>query len=312
MTTSPRALAHKFAYGPFGIRSGLRLLMWLQALNVFSIPLFFVIVAVLGLVEMSTLVMIGVNATLFLPTLAASWAMVRVVDGEGLSSMGLGGSFARAFGSFWIGTTIGVGMIATILVGLWGTGFAEISFKGGAPLSFSIWLGALLAAATLEELLFRGYAFQWLVRGLGKPGATALFALSFAALHLFNPNIGALGFTSIAAASVLLSVALFRSHDLWLPSGLHWGWNLAQGILFGVPISGLSSDEVPTLFSTTFTGPDWLTGGEFGFEGSVLAIAAMALGGLALVLLPLPRGGVDFEARSTPSSDETTPADTEP
>src|SRR5690606_15394879 len=163
MTTSARALAHKFAYGPFGVRSGLRALMWLQALNVLSVPLLFVVVAVLGAgVEPTTLVMVLVNASLTIPTLAGTLVCVRWIDQARASSVGLGGTVWRALASLGAGTALGVGLIAAILLGLWAAGFAEIELAGASPLSFVVWLGALLAAAALEELLFRGYAFQWL------------------------------------------------------------------------------------------------------------------------------------------------------
>jgi len=288
MTPALRRLGHSTLYGPHGLRSGWRLLMWSQALTLFTLPLYLGAAMLPALsVPISTFVLLAISAATTLPALAATFAMVRSVDGGGLGDVGLGGPASRVALNLTVGLGIGVGMIAAILGGLVVAGYAEVSWRGAGVVDLAVWLGLLALAASWEELAFRGYAFQWLVRGLGRAGATAVFALSFAALHLFNPNIDAVGFVSIAGASVLLSVALFRSDDLWLPIGLHWGWNLAQGLLFGIPISGLSGDEVPSLCTTHLTGPDLITGGAFGFEGSVMALVAMALGIAALVLIPL-------------------------
>jgi membrane protease YdiL (CAAX protease family) len=125
----------------------------------------------------------------------------------------------------------------------------------------------LLFGAFGEELLFRGYAFQILVREIG-PYATILpFAILFALAHLNNPNTNFLGIVNTFLWGVLLGYAFLRSGDLWLPIGLHFGWNWMLPLL-GANLSG---------FNIAITGytlhwiarPLW-SGAEYGPEGSIV------------------------------------------
>jgi len=148
---------------------------------------------------------------------------------------------------------------------------------GPARLLAGVWL--YLAVAFSEELLFRGYLFQRLERGLGRWPAQALVALLFAAVHWGNP--GMTGATrvwaslNIAIAAILLGLCYLRTRSLALPIGLHLGWNWAQGMVLGFGVSGLSSSGWwrPVFQSRT----PWLTGGRFGLEASLpCAIVATA------------------------------------
>lgn len=270
-------------YGGIGIRSGWRALAWMNAITAVSVPFFGLIALVLWLVqpELSLLLALSFNGLSAAPTWLGTWATVRGVDGATLESVGLGGRPLWALGQGVLGAGIGVGMVGAVVAPLWALGQASISWRGSDPWMWCVWALVLLFAAAWEELLFRGYAFQWIARGIGQGWATGLFAVAFGALHLTNPNITGIGLLNITLASVVLSVALFTSRSLWLPIGLHWGWNMAQAIVLGVPVSGLSSEEVPSLWATELSGPAWLSGEAFGFEGSVVGIASLGLGGAA-------------------------------
>jgi membrane protease YdiL (CAAX protease family) len=133
--------------------------------------------------------------------------------------------------------------------------------------------------ALLEELLFRGFVFQRLVAGLGAWTAQGLLALTFALAHWGNPDMQGdarvLATIEIALGAILLGLAWLRTRSLALPVGLHLGWNWAQGQILGFDVSGL---EQPGWWRPVFDGaPDWLTGGEFGLEASVCAIAVDVL-----------------------------------
>jgi membrane protease YdiL (CAAX protease family) len=84
----------------------------------------------------------------------------------------------------------------------------------------------LLAGAAGEEILFRGYGFQMLIRTLGPAGAVLPVGVLFALLHAGNPHATWLGLTNTAGFGILFGYAFLRSRDLWLPIGLHFGWNL--------------------------------------------------------------------------------------
>jgi hypothetical protein len=71
-------------------------------------------------------------------------------------------------------------------------------------------------------------------------------------------------------AGLLLGAAYKYSGTLWLPIGIHWAWNFTQGNIFGFEVSG--KDLGASLLKSTVSGPDWLTGGAFGAEASVIPV----------------------------------------
>ncbi len=140
----------------------------------------------------------------------------------------------------------------------------------------------LFFGALLEELTFRGYPFQKLAEACGAFWAVVFLSALFGAVHLGNPEAGgwlSWGFFNTLAVGLLLALARIRSGSLWFPVGLHFGWNLFQGVVFGLPVSGLN--EFATLVSSGAQGPLWLTGGDYGPEGSVTCALVL------IVALPL-------------------------
>jgi hypothetical protein len=78
-----------------------------------------------------------------------------------------------------------------------------------------------------------------------------------------------IGVANIFLASVVLVILYFQTRRLWLPISFHLSWNLAQSWLWGFDVSGIKIHN--QLFVVTPTGPDLVTGGEFGLEGSILS-----------------------------------------
>jgi membrane protease YdiL (CAAX protease family) len=141
--------------------------------------------------------------------------------------------------------------------------------------SLVFYLFALLLAAFGEEMIFRGYAFQLLIRNLG-PFATVLpVGIIFGLAHSGNPYATPLGVANTMLWGILLGYAFLRSHDLWLPIGLHYGWNAVLP-LFGVNLSGLTIEVTRYFYRWDLT-PLW-SGGNYGPEGGLLTtIFAIAL-----------------------------------
>lgn len=123
-----------------------------------------------------------------------------------------------------------------------------------------------LPAVLHEELLFRGYPFQKLYRW-NRTFAIVFVAVLFAVLHARNPGVTNLGLANILLGGVLLGLAYARHERLWLPIGLHLAWNLMSGPVIGHEVSGYETTR--TVLVELGSGPEWLTGGEFGIEGSV-------------------------------------------
>jgi membrane protease YdiL (CAAX protease family) len=136
----------------------------------------------------------------------------------------------------------------------------------------------LLFGAVGEEMLFRGYGFQVLVKGMG-PFATVLpVAVLFGLAHSQNLNFGPLAFFNTVLWGVVLGYAYLRSGDLWLPIGLHFGWNWALPML-GANLSGFTMDVTGYAMHWELGGKigGLLSGGPYGPEGGLLT-TAVAIG----------------------------------
>ena len=144
---------------------------------------------------------------------------------------------------------------------------------------------ALVCGALAEELMFRGYPFQHLEMAIGAVPAVIAFSAIYGALHLLNPHWTLWGLANTILIGILLSVAYLRTRALWLPWGIHFGWNLTLGLLFGLPLSGFRNYNL--LRYTEAYGPAWLTGGKYGVEASATGLGAILLGLLVVSLLPV-------------------------
>ena len=156
------------------------------------------------------------------------------------------------------------------------------------------WLPALmvvgLGAGIGEEIMFRGVLFRIAEEGLGSGWALLVSALFFGAVHLANPGATLWSSAAIAIEAGLLFGMLYHvTRSLPLCMGLHAAWNFAQGTIYGIPVSGLKADG---WLVSTRSGPDWLSGGVFGAEASVIALALCSLCTLALLIVAVRRGSI--------------------
>lgn len=169
------------------------------------------------------------------------------------------------------GISVGIGMFTATI--------ATIALLGGYRVtgwgSFEAFLavcGLMCAVAVAEELLFRGVLFRILEEAAGTWWALAISSVLFGGLHLVNPNASLWGALAISLeAGLLLGAAYVATRSLWLPIGLHLGWNLAQAGIFGTAVSG-SEDAFAGLLTGETIGLAVISGGAFGPEGSVVAV----------------------------------------
>jgi uncharacterized protein len=167
--------------------------------------------------------------------------------------------------------------------------------SAGDPLALVRALIPWFSGAIVEELLFRGFIFRAIRDVAGTWIAVAVSAALFGLLHAANP--GSMLFSSVAIAleaGVLLAVAYAATNRLWLPIGIHAGWNYAEGTIFGTAVSGTSVHT--TFLHGTLAGDASITGGAFGVEASVIAVpvclVAAAILALRVKRRPLLEGAV--------------------
>lgn len=215
----------------------------------------------------------------FLAATVASAFVVRTFERGRLEDIGMGWT-ADSKRHLLSGAAAGIAgaLLVTVAPVLFGLASFEPSpdwsYKPGRLLFTSV---LLLFGVVGEEMMFRGYAFQILLRAYKPAVVIAVFALLFALAHAENPNASRLGLVNTSLWGLLLGYAFFRSRDLWLPIGLHFGWNWVLP-LAGVNLSGF---EMTLLgYRLVWRSSDLWSGGAYGPEASILtSVAAVLLGG---------------------------------
>ncbi|MYN39667.1 CPBP family intramembrane metalloprotease [Duganella sp. FT109W] len=136
-----------------------------------------------------------------------------------------------------------------------------------------------IMVATFEELIFRAVLFRIVDQRWGTRVALAVSFVLFALAHLPNDNISALAVLDTAVVSLALCAAYMMTGRVWLPIGIHFGWNFLYDGVFAVPLSGHAARG---WLQVSLPGPEWLTGGAYGVEASVLTLLVW---GIATVLM---------------------------
>ena len=239
----------------------------------------FILIGWLSLIVFST-VLILVTASLLITATMATFAAaclanaitVRIYERGQLSALGLGWGNASSR-EFLLGLGSGVG--GACLVMLLPVAAGAATFER-VPASQHLWSSlafvsfVLLFGAFGEEMLFHGYAFQLLVRRLGAFATILPAAVIFGLAHMDNPNSSWLGVGNTMLWGVLFGYAYLRTSALWLPIGLHFGWNVALPV-FGANLSGFTMGV--TGFALHWKAGVLWSGGDYGPEGSLLTTA---------------------------------------
>jgi uncharacterized protein len=170
------------------------------------------------------------------------------------------------------GMMVGLALFAIVIGVLWAVGVYQPqgwgSF-GGIGLGFVFWL----AIGVLEEIEFRGLVYRLCGAVLGTWGAIVVSGLAFGLVHGMDPGATATALASVALAGLLLGAAFALTGRLWLPIGIHAGWNFAEGSLFGTAVSG--HDLGASLIKARVAGPELLAGGRFGPEASIVTVIVL-------------------------------------
>jgi hypothetical protein len=209
--------------------------------------------------------------------------LVRGIERREASELRLGG----AAGNFVGGVILGAGLFTAVYATLYLLGVVRIDRVAWDP-KVAITLAAAVGAAVAEELAIRGGVFRVAEDAAGTLVALLFSAALFGLLHAANPGATVVSAVSIALeAGVLLGLAYALTRSLWLPIGLHLGWNFTEGGVFGAAVSG---GKAHSLIHATASGPDLITGGAFGPEGSVVAVGFSLLLSAILAVAVVRRG----------------------
>ncbi|MEV6441747.1 type II CAAX endopeptidase family protein [Amycolatopsis sp. NPDC051716] len=186
------------------------------------------------------------------------------------------------------GVLIGLALFGAVIANIALLGDYQVRGWGSVPGAVGL-LGFMAAAAVTEELLFRGVLFRIVEERTGTGIALVLTGVLFGLSHLFNPHASLWGAIAIGIeAGGLLTAAYVATRRLWVPIGVHFGWNFAAAGLFGTEVSGNGTPQ--GLLDAVTSGSPIVTGGDFGPEGSLYSVLVCALATCAFLWLARRRG----------------------
>ncbi|HZE81261.1 MAG TPA: CPBP family intramembrane glutamic endopeptidase [Candidatus Polarisedimenticolia bacterium] len=226
-----------------------------------------------------TMIQAAVELILFLVLLFLAWVMSKIerrklgVYGLPLQRPVLSG-FIRGY-FFW--GFLPLAILLSILRALRVFYFGNISVLNAQILGWGVlWFFFFLLVGFFEEYSFRGYFLCTLADGIGFWPAAIIQSILFAWVHMGNGGETRVGIVAAGIFALFAAATLWRTGNLWLAVGAHAGWDWGQSFFFGVNDSGL---QVPGhLFNPHLSqGPDWLTGGSVGPEGSVVTLVLWVL-----------------------------------
>ena len=265
--------------GPDGrMRLGWRLILFLTLTLSIAVPVIFLDGYLSG-----TPTEIGASVGFLLGSILAGWWLLTR-DKRGFSALGFYFSSDATKESIR-GLALGIGIGVVVITAIFLLGGVRWTPESG---TISGWLlGAFSALAfftipaAMEEAVVRGYAFQAVVESWGVGAALTITAIIFGALHYGNPDFGWVPLVNITLAGVLLGVVYLKTLSLWWATGVHLGWNWTLGYLADVPVSGLELMDAP-YYEGHPVGPEWLSGGGFGPEASLIAAVVLLLASILL------------------------------
>jgi membrane protease YdiL (CAAX protease family) len=186
---------------------------------------------------------------------------------------------------------IGIGFVQMGFIYIVMFGLNWLTFEGFAwefdPMSVVItgvltFFAAFVFVAWNEEVFSRGYHLQTIAGGINLFWGVIISSAVFGFLHLANPNATLVSTTGIFFAGIYFAYAYLRTKQLWLPIGLHIGWNISEGVVFGFPVSGL--EDIYKLIRIQVSGPEIWTGGAFGPEAGLIVLPSLIVGGILIYL----------------------------
>lgn len=208
-------------------------------------------------------------------TAALIWAWRRLIDRKDFLSIGF--DFKPFADDAWTGffTAVLLLGLGTLLLAIPGyLSFGDPTFEGKP---FLINLALMVVIAFSEELVVRGYVLNNLLQSVNKWVALGISAVFFALMHLGNPDMSIISFAIILVAGFFIGINYIYTRNLWFGIFFHFAWNFIEGPVYGYEVSGINLDSI---FQQNLDGAAWLTGGPFGFEGSLICLLLLVAASL--------------------------------
>lgn len=222
----------------------------------------------------------------FLPMLLTTWIFRKYIDKKSFKSLGF--DFSNYKSDFVKGMLWGIGLMFFGFLVLLSMGNLSIESVQFIPTQIIGYLLLFSVVSLNEEIMVRGYILNNFTDSVNKYLALIITAILFGIMHGLNANISWIGLLNIILAGILLGIYYIHKQNLWFPIGIHFTWNFFQGPVFGFEVSGNATESI---IKQSIAGNELMTGGEFGFEASLLATLLMII---AIVIL-------HFQFKDTPN-----------
>lgn len=224
----------------------------------------------------------GLYAFLVIPfamsgALVVAW--VLFVERRPLSTIGLTSSAAAM--SFMRGLAVGITTIGAVVATIWAAGgyqpvaFASAFFAPRDLITIGVLFLCFVVQASIEEIIFRGWLMSALARKFGVAIAVILTCAMFALLH-YTRGQELLIMAGVFLFSAFACLWALKARSIWGVMGWHVGWNWLLATGFELPVTGLDAGTSALVVKLVPRGPDILTGGSQGPEGSVICLILFA------------------------------------
>ena len=201
------------------------------------------------------------------------WIFQKFVSRESFTSIGL--RFEGYKNDLYQGLLVGAGLITIGFLTLVIFNLISVDLTYFSLYDQVFYLILFAVVSLNEEIAIRGYILQNLSKSFNKYISLAISSLVFMIMHLGNPNLDILPIVNLFLAGIFLGVYRIHKNNLWFPIGAHLTWNYLQGPIYGFEVSG---NKINSLFEQKLNGHDILTGGNFGYEGSIILTVFLIAG----------------------------------
>jgi CAAX protease family protein len=291
--TSGSASSHRLTqvfFNDLGLRAGWRLLIYFVLTSGLLFAILFPVISKVQRLApqgaLSPIQAVG-EALSFLLFLLAAFIM-SLIERRNMGEYGLpfkGARVLRRFATgylFWGFLPLSVCLFVLHLFHAYE--FGRLALHGTDILIWGVeWAGVFALVGLSEEYLLRGYALFTLADGIGFWPAAIVLSVLFGIGHASNAGETRIGLIATVVFALFASTTLRYTGNLWLAVGAHAGWDWGQSFFYGVSDSGMRAQG--HLLEPSFHGPDWLTGGSVGPEGSVVTLVLWALMTAAVIFI---------------------------
>ena len=191
----------------------------------------------------------------------------------------------KIFGSYLKGALFGILEVFFVFFIIFGLRGIEVYFLGN--LKFFVFIRILLFfifQGMFEEVLFRGYLMAMFSKVMGIKFSIIVSSFLFAVIHLLNPNIQILGLFNIFLVGIMFGLIYYYTGNLWIIGAMHTFWNFTLGHIVGSQISGMGTLK-SILSSLPIDNKEFISGGAFGFEASIVTVVVQIAISLFVIYL---------------------------